>query len=415
MAPPVRFTALFLVTLLIGVQFIPKMDLGARLKPDDILYVGSMLLLVPFMRRLPTSVLMYLGTLAALAATQMATLLLAGSALGVLFVGRYTAYGLSVAVGAWLQSTLTERTGLTLWRMTGVFAGLQLGVVLGQQAGLLPSIIDNSLGEATGRATGFASHPTELGFLNLLLLTLVYQLTHAGQRTVSFYAVVTALLVAIVAADSRTSLIGGLAMLLMFEVFARRGTIRARTVRWLIAPVLLAGATAVALQSERIGEALSSRNAAFTQKTLSDRKSVRNFTFIYPQFAPTGVDPSLYIRMTKWGSVLSDVEEKPLLGAGPGAYGVAIDGLYIRVLGESGIIGFALYVLGLGIIFFNAKSYYYRTFFVVIVISSIFIDALFFSRFAYVFYLYAGLQMAGGVKAIESLAVDTRVLRARTT
>ncbi|MFN4251889.1 hypothetical protein, partial [Deinococcus sp.] len=163
------------------------------------------------------------------------------------------------------------------------------------------------------------------------------------------------------------------------------------------------------------GEAFSSRNAVFTQKTLSDRKSVRSFEFIYPQFAPTGVDPSLYIRMTKWGSVLSDVEEEPLLGAGPGAYGVAIDGLYIRVLGESGIIGFTLYMMGLGIIFFSAKSYYYRTFFVVIAISSIFIDALFFSRFAYIFYLYAGLQMAGGVKVIESLAVDTRVLRARTT
>ncbi|MPY67644.1 hypothetical protein F8S09_13275 [Deinococcus sp. SDU3-2] len=388
------------------------MNLGFQVRPDDLIYLLSFGFLVILFRSLPLVVLGYGATILLSNFIHFYNAL-ALDARGFLFVGRYTAFALMVGLGAWLRQGISPYFGRTLWRVLSCFAVVQAAVVIAQRWGALPIIIDNNLVINASRATGMTSHPTELGFVNLLLIALAYQITHSGKRRVGFYFVILCFVGALVAADSRTSLVGGLVMICLYELYTRRGSIKHSVYRWALSPLLVLGGWFVVSQSGRVAEVLSSGNATFVTQTLRDPRHVDDFSNINPQLAPRNVDPSLYVRIKKWGHILADVEARPLTGSGPGAYGAAVDGLYMRILGEGGILGLAVYLSGLGILFFSAKSFYFRLFFLAILFSSIFIDALFFSRFAYVFYLYAGLQISGGAARIEALGVDTGLTNVR--
>ena len=71
-----------------------------------------------------------------------------------------------------------------------------------------------------------------------------------------------------------------------------------------------------------------------------DQSVVRNLEVA----GKTDVDISAVYRVIKWNKVLSKFAESPMLGNGPSAFGEAVDGNYIRILGENGIISMLAFV-----------------------------------------------------------------------
>jgi len=83
-------------------------------------------------------------------------------------------------------------------------------------------------------------------------------------------------------------------------------------------------------------------------------------THVVPQTYATGInlegfygnqgelsDASFAIRAARWVYVLSatfSTAKSTLIGSGPGSWGAAVDGYYIRLIGEGGIIGAAIFL-----------------------------------------------------------------------
>lgn len=401
MSLPTRYSLGILLMGLLGLQFLPKINLGGRLKPDDLFFFFCVLVVLPFLKKMSRSLGLYLAvTLGILVLNLYNVVQGRVGAEGYLFSARYLAFCSMVLFGYLLIRPLDVNIIRRIWRVLAAFAVIQLLIIVAQRLGLLPGIYDNVIGDATARPTGLTSHPTELGFINLFLLTFAYQITHSSRRRGAFYVVIGALVVTLIAADSRTSLVGSVVLILCLELFARRERLRSRVLKWILVPLGVAVMSIGISQSDRIQQILDVRNLVFVISTLSEPRVV-DFERINPELRPSGVDPSLYIRITKWSSVLSELARHPVTGAGPGAFGVAVDGLYVRLLGESGFLGTALYLFGLLVIFLSCRSFYFRAFMVIIVAVSVFIDALFFSRFAYVFYLYAGMNMNWKYRYLE--------------
>lgn len=105
-------------------------------------------------------------------------------------------------------------------------------------------------------------------------------------------------------------------------------------------------------------------------------------------------DPSLDFRIIKWAFVLSDVTSSIhgfFLGFSPGAFGFAVDGSFVRILGELGILGIICYIL-LFMFAFNVDRLM-RCIVIVLIVNSVLIDTLYSSRVMPFFFLLLGYAM----------------------
>lgn len=65
----------------------------------------------------------------------------------------------------------------------------------------------------------------------------------------------------------------------------------------------------------------------------------------YGIYNGSGDDVSFLIRINKWADLLDGFVKYPVFGLGPSSTNEAVDGNYVRYIAESGIVGFALWVL----------------------------------------------------------------------
>lgn len=91
-------------------------------------------------------------------------------------------------------------------------------------------------------------------------------------------------------------------------------------------------------------------------------------------------DTSSVIRFTRWTTLVKAWGASTgtvLLGLGPSFGGVAVDGYYVRVLSESGLLGLGAFaVLVVALLRERAVPRYLRQYIVVLLISALFIDVL---------------------------------------
>lgn len=106
-------------------------------------------------------------------------------------------------------------------------------------------------------------------------------------------------------------------------------------------------------------------------------------------------DVSLEMRLIRWSIVISTVFGNfisSLFGLGPSFWGVALDGYYIRIIGEQGIIGLILFFVFLTSTFFeNRKSTIVQSFLIILSISSLFIDMFVTDKIMSLFWFVNGL------------------------
>lgn len=89
-------------------------------------------------------------------------------------------------------------------------------------------------------------------------------------------------------------------------------------------------------------------------------------------------DASLLIRLNKWIVLVSStLTVSPLLGLGPSFASVGVDGFYVRLLAETGLIGLFVYLRMIASLFSSAERYesgLLSRFLIVLVLTGFFID-----------------------------------------
>lgn len=234
--------------------------------------------------------------------------------------------------------------GVQLVRVALVAVGLHLLYGLGAVSGLLP----NAASFHPSRLSGLTNGPYEMSAMACLLCVVFV----ACRRWVGAGAGIVALLWT----QSRVALVGLLIQLAW-------GTLKIRVRTRLL--MLLIGALLVALVvGSRDSEGAS---LADTLGIMSDLGEVFSqvatsredyFDTAYSDSANGEIsslegDPSALLRVARWAMVLTTAMADPLnlmLGMGPGFYSVALDGNYVRLLGETGVAGLVtFFLLGLAV------------------------------------------------------------------
>jgi len=118
-----------------------------------------------------------------------------------------------------------------------------------------------------------------------------------------------------------------------------------------------------------------------------------------PEVTTNDGDASVNARITKWGIIVANsIDHYLIWGCGAGNIGEAIDGFYVRVLGENGIIGLMFYMLAIICLFKNSNNDKRRRFAKIgtigLIIEGCFIDIFYFSRVACTFWFFWGMIIA---------------------
>jgi hypothetical protein len=108
-------------------------------------------------------------------------------------------------------------------------------------------------------------------------------------------------------------------------------------------------------------------------------------------------DMSFQIRIQKWFVIIKSALASPkilVFGMGAGAFGTAVDGNYVRILGESGLIGLTIYMM---MLLFMLKRFNRQTLtfisLVSITITAAFIDILYSSKVMPLLWFVASWEM----------------------
>ncbi|RLT92289.1 hypothetical protein [Ketobacter sp.] len=123
-------------------------------------------------------------------------------------------------------------------------------------------------------------------------------------------------------------------------------------------------------------------------------------------------DVSLEMRLLRWSIVLSTVSADYIslaVGMGPSFWGVALDGNYIRIIGEQGIIGAFTFLFFLNTLLSDYKQSLIRSFLVVLCITAVFIDIFVADKVMTVFWFVQGILFTQNRSAFERKANDKGV------
>jgi hypothetical protein len=224
--------------------------------------------------------------------------------------------------------------------------GLNCAFIILQFGGVIGGFAADGYESVVSRPFGLsANHPAEMGaMLNLLFAALVF-----GSRTATRFWYWCALMTfCIFITGSRTSLF---AHCLLTLVYVYRNS-RNRT-DFVLRTTVISGAliAIVALvpnsASERSTELLSWQNVEAVRFLYDSIPVEKEFTGFVEggasQDAPEDVDVSLYMRGFKWVHVVKIMFTASwtiwIFGLGPGALGPALDGGWLRLIAETGVVG----------------------------------------------------------------------------
>ncbi|MBU0642354.1 MAG: hypothetical protein KJ699_02645 [Alphaproteobacteria bacterium] len=312
---------------------------------------------------------------------------------GLIFTGRQVQYFLWFLIAAEFAPFISEE------RFRRAFGGIALVLLLwwvGEATHLLPKI--GRFAVVDERITLNTSGPYETAILAVLILILAPK---KWQKI--------AMVGVLIATQSRITL---MASLVVWQV-ARPG--RNTLALLLLAPVgiLLLSIGSLDLSESRftqtqsipsmISDIVQRVNEVPVITSLSEFRALvvdglnENVDF-------TNGDASFQVRAFKWALIVKSLGADTMhfiFGWGPGAWGLAVDGHYVRFLGEGGIIGLmsALFFFGTSLSSRDAPRPY-RLGFLVMALSCVFIDAAVASKVSSTLWIIAGY--------FHGLSVDQR-------
>jgi hypothetical protein len=223
--------------------------------------------------------------------------------------------------------------------------GLNCAIVILQFTGIVGGFTADGYEAVVGRPFGFsANHPAEMGALfNLLFAALVF-----GSKDVKFWRWSLLVGACVLLIESRSALLAHCLLTLIYVykhsnhkiAFARRAA--------LVSALLIAVFASIPSEVNSRSINLFSPQNFQTFRDVYDNIPVdRQFKNVdeggAPGDSPEGVDVSWYIRVFKWTEVVKTMLAQSwtiwILGVGPGGIGVALDGGWLRLIVETGIVG----------------------------------------------------------------------------
>jgi O-Antigen ligase len=238
------------------------------------------------------------------------------------------------------------RRGHDFALLVKLLIGVNCGFILLQYVGIVGGFTADGYETAVERPFGLsANHPAEMGaFLNLLFAALVF-----GSKPASrFWYSCVFIGLCIFITGSRSALFAHCLLTLVYVYKHSRNktvfALRTAFVSGLLVAVFAVIPNAI---SSRSTDLFSAQNLETFGKVYDDIPVDRQFTGFVdggdPDEAPEGVDPSWYMRGYKWAQVVKTMFASPwtvwIFGLGPGALTPALDGGWLRLISESGVVG----------------------------------------------------------------------------
>lgn len=275
----------------------------------------------------------------------------------------------------------------------------------------------------TSRIMSTFSGPYEFsGYLLLITPLYVYEL-FKKQKYIksSFYLIM--IVYGIYLTQSRTSLVvfGVIVILEGFRLSRSRALLMIIGSLILVLIMLGGGLFKGAISAQSSSPATSSAER-FESLNLSEMATETKYAWdikdfkTYQEVGPSreglhGSDDSYSVRLAKWFNLLDGFFQHPFLGLGLSATGEAVDGNYIRLLAESGVVGTALWAIVYFEIYVEARKRLIRqsllatvTYYglISLFLGAVFIDVFESSKIAMTFWFFAGWMLSN----IETSSVE---------
>lgn len=231
--------------------------------------------------------------------------------------------------------------------VNAVFIVLQFGGLIG---GFTAEGYKGSLERPFGLS---ANHPAEMGaLLNLLFAQLAFADEERSALDFWLWCLLTA--GAIVVTESRSAFLCHCLLTLIYVYRHAQNKVGFVLKSAFVSGMLVAIVVLVPNSlRERSAELFSPENVNAARELYETMPAERSFTGFAAgseaEDAPQDVDTSLYMRGFKWTYVAKIMLTAPwsgwILGLGPGALGPALDGGWLRLLAEAGVVGTFAFIL----------------------------------------------------------------------
>lgn len=325
----------------------------------------------------------------------------------ILFPLRFLEYFVFFYIG-WSLSALGRDTA---WKLLMTVFWANVAVAAVQLTGLIGGFtVRGYTANVSERVVGLTSGPWELGvLLNLATCVVLAQRTSVMKKALVF-SIATLL---ILANGSRMSLLAQVAVLCASILFSG-GVVKSLKAALFAAPaialvaVLFAG-SGVATRSASLAssENVSLLVDSFNHVKASERAPSWDELGVLSR--DDGVDASWSMRGPKWIYSVKMWALSPMnmvVGVGPGTFGNALDGGWLRLLTETGIVGISFFILFMLSIFKVGGAM--RLAVVAISVNMLFIDIYMAYKVMSVFLFLCGFLFARGALQSSSVMVKSR-------
>jgi len=312
-----------------------------------------------------------------------------------LYLGRYTLYILPILILplSKIHGTNIASDDFHVERISKYALLMYFILVLFQKLGIIGGFMHGDYtGNVASRPCAIFSHPIELGIVSVLLLIFLLFSCNVfvKQKNLFFLCV----LLTNILAQNRTSLVILIIVYVLYIINTPRVIRKSYRLNFLIVTALgLVFLSFPFLMKMERFEKFALPDFIFLYQ---DSNTITNINDINVKDKAVDIkgDLSLAIRAKKWSMIIKNNTrsiKSVLLGAGIGKFGPAIDGFYIRVWAETGIIGLFL----VGFIFYVLFTKFNQSFamnkpkyiLISMLLYSILQDAWYFSRAGYFVWL----------------------------
>lgn len=347
--------------------------------------------------------------------------------LGLLYLLRKVEYFIFVFIG---YDFFNDNNKKLLFSILDASVIIHFGIIILQNIGIIGGILDgNYVGTQGGRVFSIFNGPYEFSAYMTLLLPRYFinimKNKNNKKEIIKSILFIVFIVIGIYMSQSRTSLIIAILLILIIPLLEKKhkiiGFIKNNKIKTFILIIVILALISTACDALSKVKRFKTLDISSMFKTLElswqnksfDRYKEEGFYII----SEDNTDLSFAIRINKWMALIDGTMKHPIFGLGLSISKEACDGNYIRILAETGISGFLLWIWLCINILKNTKVNHNNINLlanygmIVLLLTAIFIDIFEASKIMMLYWFILGCAYASndskiGVKKIEKLTLE---------